>query len=243
MKENASLTFHLGSFSGPLEFLIALVQNQELNIEDIPLQELTRQYAETLQNGADLDEGAEFVGSASLLIWLKSKQLLPQHEQPPAQEEELDPRFEIIHHLIDYCRFREAAKQLSEREQRQSAHYFRGVGGQAEVKKPLGIEHLSLDDFASLFKQLVAKASSQRGVIHEEEWRVSDKIGMLRALLADTQEIEFIRLFSSSLCREELIVTFLAVLEMMKGGEISVVKVSASGQIMIAAKEKYGPRN
>lgn len=238
-----SLTFQLSHFSGPLEFLIALVQNQELSVEDITLQQLTHQYLQLLQGDSDLDSGAEFVGSASFLIWLKSKQLLPQHEQGPPQEDEQDPRFEIIHHLIDYCRFREAAKHLSEREQRQNAYYMRGATALPEIKKNLGIEHLTLDDFASLFGQLVAKSSAHVETIQEEEWKASDKIELIKELLKQRPEVEFSQLFAAHLHRNELIVIFLAVLEMMKNGDVCIIKLTATGQIMIASKEKYAQRN
>lgn len=238
-----SLTFHLGSFSGPLEFLIALVQNEELTIEDIPLKEITRQYLISLKDETNLDSGAEFVGSTSFLIWFKSRELLPKHEQQVSAEDEQDPRFEVIHHLLDYCRFRDAAKALADREQKQSHFYFRGTSAPIDVKKNLGIEHLTLDDFASLFKQLVAKAAPSRGIIHEEEWRVSDKIAHIKALVANDGEVAFEHLFNNAVCREELIVIFLAVLELMKEGIVSIVKLSSTGEIMIAAKEKYGARN
>lgn len=232
-----SLTFHLGSFSGPLEFLIALVQSQELNVEDIPLKQMMIQFLEDRLNSTDLDVGAEFVGSASLLIWLKSKLLLPQHEQPSNPEGEQDPRFEIIHHLLDYCRFRDAAKSLSEREQKQSHFYYRGVDDPPEQKKPLGIEHLSLDDFASLFKQLIAKSSPQRGTIQEDEWKVSDKIATVKKLLKEQKSILFTVLFSHALCREELIVFFLAILELMKQGDIAIIRSTTTNEILITGKE------
>lgn len=237
-----SITFQLGSFSGPLEFLIALIQSHEINIEDIPLREILVQYSSHNSEHTDLNVGAEVVGSTSFLLWFKSKQLLPRHEQLSGSEEEQDPCFAIIHHLIDYCRFREAAKQLSEREQRQSVYYFRGVQQHpAETKKTLGIEHLTLDDFASLFRQLIRKSLPNEGIICEEEWKVSDKIAIIRNLLQINQSIPFIEIFCSDFCREELIVIFLAVLEMMKGGELSVVRITNTNQIVIASKENYDP--
>lgn len=238
-----SLIFHLGNFSGPLAFLIALIQNNELNIEDITLKEILDQYFKTMEEDLDLESGAEFVGSASLLIWLKSKLLLPSHEQTLNLEEEQDPRFEIIHHLIDYCRFREAAKSLTAREVKQNSHYYRGIDNRTEVKKTLGIEHLSLEDFASLFKKLSAKAVSNHGVIQEEEWKVSDKIDILRLQLSQRHEIPFNIIFNDGLCREELIVIFLAVLELMKAGELCIIKMTDTDEIFIGAKKKYGQRD
>lgn len=238
-----SLTFKLGSFSGPLDFLIALVQNEEISLDEISLKEITQQYIQHLEANIDLDAGAEMVGSASFLIWYKSKQLLPSHNQPVESEEEQDPCFAIIHHLVDYCRFREAAKDLSEREQKQSAHYFRGITTLPEQKKTLGIEHLTLDDFASLFRQLISRSSSQRGIIQEEEWKISDKIEMIKQHLVNSNQIPFDTLFNDDSCREELIVIFLAVLEMMKNGILMIIKTTDTCQIMIAAKGRYDTGN
>ncbi len=226
-------TFALDNFEGPLDFLIHLIQKSEIDICDISLQKITEQYLNKLIDGtSDVASGAEFVGTTASLLWLKSKMLLPKHEQPhDAEQNELDPRFEMIHQLIDYCRFKQAARDLTEREQQQSGFYIRGTD--PEIKKNLGIEHLTLEDLAALFQQVVAKATTHTELIHEENWRVSDKIIFIRHLLEDEQKIDFLALFSSDKCRDELIVTFLAILELMKLGEICVIKSLPSNSIAI----------
>lgn len=219
-------TFSLENFEGPIDFLLYLVQKNEMDIYEVPIQSIMEQYLTKLRasNEPNVETGAEFIGAASLLMWIKSRMLLPKHEQPLDPEMELDPRFEIIHQLIEYNRFKEAAKELSEREQRQNAFFGRGISGPPEVKKPLGIEHLTLQDLALIFQDILSKAENKLGVIDEEVWRVGDKIKWIRSMLNEFEKIGLERLFSTEKSRDELIVTFLAILELMKLGELKIVK-------------------
>ena len=237
----------LENFEGPLEFLLYLAQKNEVDITDVRLRFITEKFIKELQ-GAALDTGAEFVGTLAALLWLKSRMLLPKHEQVLAGEDEgPDPHFEVIHQLIDYCRFKQAGKELAQREQQQNAYYPRGYGGNSEVKKPLGIEHLSLEDLADLFQDILIKSKVLTGTIHEEEFRVSDKIRFIKSLLKTRDSIPFFDLFSCEMCKEELIVTFLGILELMKIGVAAVVKEIDSGRIMVIAATPDGgidePRN
>lgn len=218
--------FILDNFEGTIDFLLNLIQKEELPIHEVDVRRLTGQFLERLESekGPAIDAGAEFVGAAAFLIWFKSKTLLPQHEQSENPEEnESDPRFAIIHQLLDYCRFKEAAKALEEREVRQSAFYLRGSEGH-ETKMNLGIESLSLEDLASLFKTILAKAEKEKGTIAEEEWKVSDKVAFISRQLEQQPQIAFEQLFHAAMSRLELIVTFLALLELMKRGALRVVR-------------------
>ena len=186
-------TFSLENFSGPLAFLLHLIQKDEIDIYDIPLHKITHQYLAKIKDlmVPSVDGGAEFIGSASFLLWLKSKMLLPKHEQTVGEEEELDPSFEIIHQLLAYCRFKEAAKDLGSLELKQSVYHLRGVGELPEAKKSLGIEHLSLEDVAELFKDVLRRAPAEKGKIQEEVWRVGDKIKYIRNLFHKQEKISW----------------------------------------------------
>lgn len=240
MENGTPDTFSLDVFEGPLAFLLHLIQKSEINICDIPIQELTTQYLERIKDiiTPSVDTGAEFIGITALLLWMKSKKLLPQHEQPLLEEEDLDPSFEIIYKLLEYCQFKEAAKELSRKEHEQSVFHTRGVHSIPEAEKTLGIEHLSLEDLTELFNAVVTKASNQKRAIHEEPWRVSDKINLLRTMFKTEQKIPFEKLFSRERPKVELIVTFLAVLELMKIGEAFVGRETASDKILIFSGEE-----
>ncbi|MBS4168245.1 segregation/condensation protein A [Parachlamydia sp. AcF125] len=229
-------TFEFENFTGSLEFLLHLIQKNEIDICEISLRHMTSQYLGKVKDWQDtqIDRGTDFIATAASLLWMKSKTLLPKHEQ--AEEEILeieDPHFEIIHHLVDYCRFKEAAKELVERGEAQHA-YSRGAEP-SEVKKGMGLAHLSLTDLAALFQQALTKFSAQTKVVQEEVWRVSDKIRYLRIQLKEVARFLLGDLLACARSREELIVTFLAVLELMKLGELAVFKEVETNLIIMSS--------
>lgn len=219
--------YKLDEFSGSLEVLLLLVQKHEVDICSISLKEVMVQYLESVQKSMEskIDRGTEFIASAATLLYIKSKNLLPRHEQVQEEEEFIgeDPQFSIIHHLVDYCRFKDVAKELSEKG---NAHlsYSRGAEEVAAIKKGMGITHLSLVDLAELFQQALHKLASQTRVVEEEVWRVADKIQFLRNFMKKQKKLPFVEFLAQAHSKEELIVTFLAVLELMKLGELLVFK-------------------
>lgn len=232
--------FALANFEGPLDFLMCLIQKEEIEIYDVSIQELIQQFILQLTSRQEegLERGAEFIGTAAYLVWLKSKTLLPRNEQPTEEEEVIeDPHFEIIHHLIDYCRFKQAAKELTSRQEKQQAYYFRGIDT-PKWKKPLGIDHVSLEELSQLFKDMMSRAAQMKPQIHEENWRVCDKIRIIRRLLQEHSHFSFSELFSSEQSRPEIIVIFLAVLELMKIGELAVGREQSSNSLWIYIKEE-----
>lgn len=233
------MTISLENFEGPIDLLFQLIQQSEIDIYEVKLRSITEQFMDYItRHPLAIDMGAEFISTAAALVWLKSKTLLPPKEQECFQpeEEEDDPHFDIIHHLVDYCRFKEAAKQLTSLEQQQKGFYSRGMTVGQVAKRPLGIEHLSLEDIAGLFKVIAAKSIPRKGVVEAETWKLADKIDDLRLYLAEVKKINFYELFSYDKLRLELIVTFLAVLELMKLGEVSVIREIASGELFITSR-------
>lgn len=229
--------FTLVNFEGSLDFLICLIQKEEIDIYDVSIQELIRQFIlQQADEEEGIERGAEFIGIAAYLVWLKSKTLLPCNEQALEMEETVeDPHFEIIHHLIDYCRFKQAAKELASRQEKQQACYFRGIEV-PEWKKPLGIDHVSLEELSLLFKEMMSRVVQIKPQIQEENWRVSDKIRIIRSLLQENSNFAFTLLFSPQQSRVEMIVIFLAVLELMKVGELAVGRAQSSASLWIFAK-------
>ncbi len=223
--------FKLANFEGPLDFLLCLIQKEEIEIQDVPIHEIIQQFIVKLNEAIEqgLEKGAEFIGTAAYLVWLKSKILLPQHEQSSLPEDALeDPQFEIIHHLLDYCRFKQAAKELNILHERSQGFFFRGKTEIPIPKDPkpfptiLRIGSISLDELAALFKELIDKAPTPNPSIQEENWRVCDKIKILRKRIQENSIILFPSLFHSEQTKAEIVVIFLAVLELIKIGEIGV---------------------
>lgn len=229
-------TLILDNFEGPLAFLHYLVHKSELDISEISMQEITDQYLKHLmeEDFHDLDAGADFIDHTGALIWLKSRILLPSTEGGSDDEEGWQCPFDIIPQLIEYCRFKDIARILGQKEVGQDQHYPRGIIPQSEdFPKPLGIERIGLDELESIFLKLLEKADQKRELIREEEWRVADKIEVLREKLRTTPKFHFDQLFSKDPCREEIVVTFLSLLELMKLGEMLVVKEVETERILI----------
>lgn len=218
-----AVTLNLENFEGPVELLYHLVQKKELDIYGVPLLSVVEQFLS--HQPISLEIRADFLGCfSSLLLW-KSRALLPKDGEPEIKEAFFeDPKFEVIYHLIDYCKFKQAAKLLSERQEKCLDSFGRGVTDEVAKNKPLGIDHLSLEDLASLFEGMLAKVSSRTGFLHDEDWKVSDKITELRALMNHKNKIAFEEFFYEDTSKGELVASFLAVLEMMKLGEIYIIK-------------------
>lgn len=234
MKATDNPIYSLDQFQGSLDLLWQLIQSGELDILDVHIQDLVTQFLAGERSEEPLAEGSEFMHWGAHLLYQKSKALLPAFEQHIVDIEEEDPSFDVIHKLVEYCRFRQAARGLVELESHQPGFFFRGnVDGDAPRQKPLGVEHLSLTDLAALFKQIAAKAAVTTRIIHEETWKVSDKITLILRKIKVDHQIAFFDLFSPRLCKEELIVIFLAVLELMKSGKIVVLKLTEDEQIVI----------
>ncbi len=232
--------FALSNFEGTLDFLVCLLQKEEIDIYDIPIQEIVDQfiYKLTEMEKGQLDRGAEFIATTSYLVWLKSKMLLPQNELTLEIEEGLeDPHFEIIHHLVDYCHFKRATKELVKQQDKQTSLYFRGVDI-PDWKKPLGIDHVSLQDLSQLFHEMVERARENRFAIEEENWRVCDKIVWIREELQRQPTFILKDLFHLGQTRLELIVTFLAILELMKIGDLAIYREPEENRLMITKKQK-----
>ncbi len=232
--------FTLSNFEGPLDLLVYLVQKSEMDVGDIPLSEVTAQLMERLEReaGGKLEFGGECLVSAASLLLMKSRALLPNQRikiEGEEADEDPDPRFEMLRHVVDYCRFREAGKQLINLEEQQGGSLPRGYLEEVDKpERPPGLQFLSLDDLADMVDDVMERASSRERVIDGEEWSVAHVTDWLIQGISDGQRIPFQLAFSEEKCRDELIVTFLAVLEMMKMQTLCVI--SENDQVYLAER-------
>lgn len=239
MKINEKYNITLANFEGPLEFLLYLVQKNEIDLHDIRLHKITEHFINEMRD-PEINLAAEFISTLASLLWLKSKLLLPKHEEKiiSSHEEEPDPHFDVIHQLIDYCRFKEAGKTLITLEEQQNAFFPRGISGDYNTKIPSGIHHLSLEDLSLIFNEALQKAEANKGKVREEHFLVSDKISFLKRSLKLKSFLCISDIFHKECCKEELIVCFLAILELMKNGELEIVQEKESGKIFLNKKER-----
>lgn len=231
-KENFPAHFILSNFEGPLELLLYLVQKEEIDICDIMLREITSQSETPLES---VDTGAEFLALSSCLLLLKSRKLIPQEH---VAEEVEEPRWEMLSKLVEYCHFKEVAKELSELESRQS-HFFSRETSLPVKKRCDGLEEVNLQELTAVLQQVLEKAAIRpQEIIREEEWQIEPKISWLKEIVSKDQKIAFTTLFPREKCNEELIVTFLALLELMKLEHLKVIKEENTQTIFVIKNDE-----
>ncbi len=215
---NKTNNFSLTNFEGPLELLLYLTQKEEVDICDIAMKEITAQFFDRLSS---VDGGAEFLSIASTLLLMKSRKLLPNEEKI---DEDIDPRFEIIHKLLEYCRFKEVAKELSSLEQERKSLFSRDISPPSKERGD-GLEEVQLQDLTQLLHSVLEQAAKRpKGIIQDEEWQIGPKIEWLKAKLESGEKIAFEAVFDPEKSKQELIVSFLALLELMKLQKACVIK-------------------
>ena len=226
-------------FEGPLDLLLYLIKRDEIDIYDISLERITRQYLEYLEAFKELniEVAGEFVVMAANLIYLKSRSLLPADQQPPEEEvDEDDPRWDLIRQLIEYKKFKEAAMQLQTRELEQERIFAR-IGG--EIAPETATLHLGevgifqlINAFQNVLKRIEARDDLQE--IMGENFTVSDKIERILQTLAEGRAIKFSELFARLASRVEIVVTFLALLELIRLKQVRAIQPTEFDEIEIA---------
>ena len=229
-------------FEGPLDLLLYLIKKDEVDIYDISIERITQQYLEFMEafKVLDLEVAGEFVVMAANLIYMKSRSLLPVHVQPPEEEaEEDDPRWDLIRQLIEYKKFKDVAAQLSQREVDQSNLFTRLPDGPDQsAERPLG--EVSVFDLIAAFNKILKRIgdkSEDLREIFEENYTVSDKIDLIMKMTASGVPLKFTELFASAASRTEVVVTFLALLELVRLKQLALVQDGAFGEIELRRVE------
>jgi len=247
---NISIPVKIQVFEGPLDLLLHLIEKNKLNIYDIPIVEITDQYVSYVEQMEEenLDIVSEFLIMAATLIEIKSRMLLPKEEK----EEEEDPREELVRRLLEYKIYKYAAGELSK--MRVSAeHIFYGdpqmpkevLDYEEPIEPEKVIGDLTLSRLNEIFHEVMKKRQdkvdpirSTFGKIKKEEVRVEEKIASIRKQLIGLKNINFRTLLEIQPTKTQLVVTFLAVLELMKMGIIEVKQEDIHGDIWIDSKEE-----
>jgi len=210
----------LPTFEGPLDLLLHLIEEHELDIFDIPIAFVAAKFVEyvTLMHELNIDVASEYLVMAATLAHIKSKQLLPA--EPDGQEDEpeaeVDPRAELVRRLLEYQKYKHAAEQLSSSPVLGRDVFTHGVPG-LEAQGPARVAGLSLFRLLDAFQAVLSRAKAT--VDHQidfERFSITDRINQLSELLRSKQRLAFIDLFEGQLTRADLIITFLALLEMTR---------------------------
>lgn len=229
-------------FEGPLDLLLHLIKEEELNIYDIPISKITAQYFEYLEmmKQFNMEIAGEFLVMASTLIYIKSRMLLPS---PPAAEDDdmagVDPRDELVRRLIEYRKYKEIASTLREKELTQSHTFSRGTVSELNLEDPDYLQEISVFQLLTAFRRMAGVAGA--GALYEvtlEDISVTEKMNEIMELLETTPRVQFEDLFGNRRNRMEMIGTFLAVLELMKQHLIRVFQEGALGTIWVQRMEE-----
>jgi segregation and condensation protein A len=226
-------------FEGPLDLLLYLIKRDEIDIYEISLERITSQYLEYLQAFKELkiDVAGEFVAMAANLIYLKSRSLLPVDQQPPDEDaDEQDPRWDLIRQLIEYKKFKEAAAELNVRALEQERVFAR-EGGAADVEQPLRLGEVGIFQLINAFQSVIKRVEARQNVqeIFGEHFTVSDKIDMILERVANGAALRFSELFGAIVSRVEVVVTFLALLELIRLRQVRAIQKNLFDDIEIAA--------
>jgi segregation and condensation protein A len=227
-----SMPIRLANFEGPLDLLLHLIKKNEVNICDIPISLITQQYLDTIQmmQELNLDIAGEFLVMAATLIHIKSKMLLPRPETAAGGDElEEDPRDALVRRLLEHEKFKQAAELLHEREQVRAAQWQRPDERVADIAGDDYEPELEVDLFSllSAFQAVVERAKHRPKVLlPPEQMPLEVRIDQLLARLSEHEACGFEELFADVDDRRGLIVTFLALLEMIR---LKLVRVFQSG--------------
>ena len=227
-------------FEGPLDLLLYLIKRDEIDIYDISIDRITRQYLEYLQAFKELkiDIAGEFVVMAANLIYLKSRSLLPLDQQPPEEDaEEDDPRWDLIRQLIEYKKFKEAAAQLHDRALEQERIFTRDGGSATISGAPLPLHEVGIFQLIHAFQEVIKRVEAQEDLqeIFGERFSVSDKIEKILERVGDGAPVRFSELFGQIVSRVEIVVTFLALLELIRLNQVRAMQRKMFDEIEIAA--------
>jgi segregation and condensation protein A len=226
-------------FEGPLDLLLYLIKREEVDIYDIPIERITNQYMEylTLMKLLNLEVAGEFLVMAATLMYIKSRMLLPVDQQVTDSEadEGEDPRWELIRQLVEYKKFKDAALQLGRREEEQANIFARTGDAGGEMEREIPLADVSIFDLINAFNDVLKKASAREDFheIVEEKFTVSDKIEEILYTLRDRLELIFGDLFAQAQSRTEIVVTFLALLELIRLKRLKVRQEKAFGEIHV----------
>jgi len=230
----------LDIFEGPLDLLLYLIKKEEIDIYDIPIARITEQYLDHLRLMEELDiaVAGDFLVVAATLIYIKSKMLLPPD---PTLTGEMDltedPRAELVERLLEYQKFKSAANMLYSRGEIEAACYTRGAL-ETDTNNPEVAA--TVFDLLRVFREILERQQSAAEMeIERDEMTIGEKLAQIRALIAQGGEIIVREVFELAGSKRDLILTFLAFLELVKEGEILLIQQRLFGEII--ARKRIAP--
>lgn len=224
-------------FEGPLDLLLYLIKKDEIDIYDIPIARITEQYLTYLELMQELDisVAGDFLVMASTLIYIKSKMLLPPDPKVEGEEDlSEDPRAELVERLLEYQKFKSASHMLYSRGEIESACYTRG---QIETDSNNPEVSATVFDMLRVFREILKRAEAQIEMeIARDEITIAEKLAQIQEMLEERERINVRELFETSRSKRELIITFLALLELVKKWKVYLTQSEPFGDIFASRR-------
>lgn len=219
----------LANFEGPLDLLLFFIKRDELDIYDIPISYITTQYLEymDLMEELDLDIASEFILMASMLMAIKAKMLLPREEESLSELDETDPRYELVQSLLEYKRYKEMSFKMADIDEEARKRYLRGYPAADDVEQQAtgeALKNVTLFDLISAFKKVLSDIERNK-VVHrvaQVETTVEEQTEFIIYTLSQRGRQSFWELCKTLKNRVIIVVTFLALLEMIKEQQIDL---------------------
>ena len=232
----------IDNFDGPLDLLLHLIKEQDIDIYDIKIEDITKQYLDYIRHMKELnlEIASEYLVMASELIEMKSKMLLPKKKEKEDDDYEEDPRELLIERLLAYKRYKEVTSEFKDLELTRKMVFTREPDNlNRYAKEDENSEELGVADLIDAFNNLLKRKELDRPIatkITKKELSVAEKVNKIKNILRNKKRINFEEIFEVS-TKEEVIISFLSVLEMVKKDEILLTQEGNFKNIVISLKE------
>jgi segregation and condensation protein A len=221
-------------FEGPFDLLLHLIRDNKVDIYDIPIAEITGRYLQYIEmmKELNLEIAGEFIVMAATLIHIKSRMLIPPDEEAPSEEQE-DPRLELVQRLLEYQRFKEAAGDFRNREENWMNVFRREPFSPDEDDTELSLFDISLFDLIDAFKKILDKAPPEIASITKETLTVKDRMSVIMEIIEGQETVRFEDLFRDGITKMQIVVTFVALLELIRLGLARAYQDKEFGNIWV----------
>ena len=229
-----ALKVFLDTFEGPLDLLLYLIRKQNLNILDVPIADITDQYVNyiNLMKELELELAGEYLLMAAMLAEIKSKMLLPLFEEI---EDEEDPRAELVRRLLEYERYRTVSEELNKLQRLERGVFITGVES-SHLAKPIELPEIAIQELMLSFQKVLKRAEMFTSLhLLKEPLSVRERMSTILEKLKNKDFLDFTELFDFKEHKTGLVVTFLAILELMKESLIEIVQAKDFGVIHVKA--------
>ena len=247
-----TVTIRLDAFEGPLDLLYHLIEKNEIDLYDIPIASLTDQYMQYLEQAEDrdMDGMSEFLVMAATLLYIKSRMLLPV--QKKEEEEGPDPREELVERLLEYKKIKGVTDTFREKEETAALVFYKKADEAVKKlreKEPETLNDLlhgvSMDDLYQAFQQVMARKENRADPVRsgfdrveKDRFTVEEKMEYIRDLLILRPQTAFREVFRKHAGKMERVITFLALLELIKQKEVTITQEETFGEIWMSKYEK-----